>query len=240
MFIKGKQVFSYVGVMHVHDPSHPLFGIVDIYWDQWIKGKRKTADNSIVLVEGGIRPVNGSRSDIITNHGEAGYLVYLADKAGLTCTSPEPKDKDEGEELLRYFSKEEILHYYFVRQIDQWYRTKEKDRPVYDTYFAYLTELPARYGWNDYQLDIKKMEKIYEDIMGVAFDITNARLFNKLSDPYQEVSVSNKVALKSGQFRDKYIVGQLKQYWDSGKSIFSVYGHSHIEVQEEELRRLLT
>lgn len=236
-FVKGQQEFAYIGAMHCHDPEHPIFGIIELYWEEWVKGK--TSKNAQVLVEGGTRLAGRSLKSTIQHDGEAGFLTYLAHKSGLPCATPEPDAMTEMNYLLKNFSREEILHYYFVRQVDQWHRTKKADRPEYAKYFSYLRKLPKLYGWDGYTLDTDKMEDIHAEIVGEPFDLGDAKLFSKLSDPYQKLAVTNKVSLKCGQFRDAHIVRRIKKYWDAGKNIFSVYGHSHLEVQEDDLRTLL-
>lgn len=232
--MRGNQVFYYLGAFHTQQPDHPQFGIFRLYWDEFVKNS--PAATCITLVEGGKRIAGDTLEATTSREGEAGWVTWHSQRANITCDSPEPDEKQNTKKLIEEFGRDAVLHYYFVRQLDQWHR--HDPLPDYQQYFSFIERWPTRYGV-DGSLSIADLEQIHEKITGQTYDQSQANYFYELSNPHEKLAVTNEVSRRCTQLRDEYIVGQIKKYWDEGKSIFAVYGFSHVIDQEDELKRLL-
>jgi hypothetical protein len=233
-FERGKQTFYYVGSFHTHSSEHPQFGILRLYWDEFMKNRK--AENCIALVEGGERKVRQTLEETIQDEGEAGWVAWQSQQAGVQCASPEPDEKQSTQMLIKEFGHDAVLHYYFVRELAQWHR--HDPLPDYGQYFAFVEQWPRQYGLSG-SLFLTDLETIHEKMTGQPFDRNQADYFYKLSDPHEQLTATNDISRRCTKLRDEYIVGQIKEYWDEGKSIFAVYGFSHVIAQEDELKRLL-
>jgi hypothetical protein len=233
-FERGKQAFYYIGSFHAHDPEHPQFGILRLYWDAFVQSRE--VSECITLVEGGERKVHQSLEETIKNEGEASWMVWHSQQAGVTHTSPEPDQIENTHTLIDEYGRDAVLHYYFVRELAQWHRNKPL--PDYERYFSFVKQWPRQYGLSG-SLSLTELETIHEKITGQTFDRNQADYFYKLSDPHEQLTVTNNVSRRCTKLRDEHIIGQIKKYWDEGKSIFAVYGFSHVIDQEPELKRLL-
>jgi hypothetical protein len=233
-FERDAQAFYYIGSFHTHSPDHPLFGILRLYWDEFVKNRK--AENCIALVEGGERKVSQTLEETVKNDGEAGWVAWQAKQAGITHTSPEPDQVENTRTLINQYGRDAVLHYYFVRELDQWHR--HDPLPDYEQYFSFIEQWPQEYGLSE-PLSLTDLEAIHEKLTGKSFDRSQADYFHRLSSPHEHLAITNDVSLRCTKLRDEHVVGQIKHYWDEGKSIFAVYGFSHVIAQEDELKRLL-
>ncbi len=233
-FERGEQAFYYIGSFHAHDPEHPQFGILQLYWDEFVKNRK--ADTCIALVEGGERKVRQTLEEAVNKDGEAGWVAWQSGQAGVSCASPEPDEKQNTQILIKEFGRDAVLHYYFVRELAQWHR--HDPLPDYEQYFSFVERWSRQYGLNE-SLSLTDLETIHERITGERFDQSQAEYFYNLSNPHEHVAITNDVSRRCTSLRDEHIVAQIKKYWDEGKSIFAVYGFSHVIAQEDTLKRLL-
>lgn len=230
------QEFIYIGSEHNHDINHPQFGVIKRYFDAWLGGKDPA--NCIVLHEGGnMNDVQDSMKGAVYRDGERGYLVWLAHQHNINCASPEPESNQEMQYLRKTFDLGKIFHYYFVRMVAQWHRIDP--RPNFEEYFDFVPHMPAKYGVEDYELTLGTIERIHRDITGREFDKEDVDFMRRLANPFLDVAVTNQVANACSYYRDKHIVEKIKDHWDVGKHIFAVYGFSHVERQEEQLKQIL-
>lgn len=229
------QEFIYIGSEHSHDIKHPQFGIVQRYWERWLENKDK--DNCVALHEGGAFDPSEGLENATYENAERGFLAWKAKQEDMQFDSPEPDYKQEMRHLLQEFSKEQIFHYYFIRNVVQWHRIDP--RPDFREYFEFVSRMPKRYGVDDYDLTIERLKEIHKEITGYEFDPEDKDYAYKLSNPFLDLNITNKVSRKCSNFRDQHIIKEIKHYWDEGKSIFAVYGHSHVEEQEEHLKEIL-
>lgn len=229
------QEFIYIGSEHSHDIKHPQFGIVQRYWEHWLENKDK--GNCVALHEGGTFDPPEVLEDATYQDAERGFLAWKAEQENMEYTSPEPDYKQEMRHLLQQFSKEQIFHYYFVRSVVQWNRLDP--RPDFHEYFEFVSRMPERYGVDDYDLSIEKLKDIHKEITGRKFDSKDTHFLHRLGSPYHDKAITNEVSARSMVFRDQYITEEIKKYWDNGKNIFAVYGHSHVVEQEKQLKKIL-
>lgn len=229
------QEFIYIGSEHSHDINHPQFGIIQRYWEHWLDGK--DSSNCIALIEGGTFDPSQSLEDATYENAERGFLAWKAKQENMQFDSPEPDDKQEIQHLLQEFSKEEIFHYYFIRDVVQWYWIDS--RPDFHEHFGFIPRMPERYGIENYELTLEKLKDIHKDITGQEFDPEDIYFLKRLGSSSYDKAITNKIAARSVAFRDQHIVEEIEKHWNKGKNIFSVYGFSHVEEQEDRLKQLL-
>ncbi len=233
---KDDRVLYYIGVAHIYNLT-----------DQQIEGMRtkfaefvqKTSGRDrIVLVEGGIRPVAESEEEAMKSGGEPNLVTFWAAGENIDIFSPEPDRQQEANHLLEQFSKEEVMHYYFARQVNQWNLMK---RPV--TLDTHMERTLKRHqdllNWEGFDFSLENMIKIHQQIIGKEFNPEDWQLFQDLSDPRKNIAAANKVCAESSRFRDTHIVSEILRLWGEKKNIFIVYGRTHAIMQEPALRKLL-
>ncbi len=228
----SSQILYFLGVHHVYDPTHPQIHKIKRLWIKFLKDTDK--NNCIVLTEGGIRPVEESEEKAILKHGEAGLLAFLSNREDIPNISPEPDEKFEIKELEKQFSKEEIEYAYFARTVLQWNKLKEK--PEFNTYIQrYLDRDKLVSGWKDFDFSVANLIAIHDKKYNHKFDpVKCEQCVYSMSNPAQ-----NPVSSSSGHIRDEYIVKEIINLWEKGKSIFIVYGSGHAIVCEKAIKHFL-
>ena len=228
------QLLYYFGSRHCYDPLDQEFDSIDKFWDEFIK---KTDNHKrIVLLEGGNRAALATKEVAILEGGEMHYVAYLAKQANIFTFSPEPPERFRFEELLKHFSKEEIIYYEFARVCHQWNTMKVK--PDFYTYMNKYMKAGAREsGWNDFEFTIENLIRIHKKLFGIEFDKNDKEFFYNVINPTTEMSVINKVSrFEDVGFRDNYILGEIGRFWNENNSIFVIYGASHAVMHEPVLR----
>lgn len=229
---KGNPLF-YVGVRHSFDPSDPQFKIIEKKWGEFLKHTERNA-HSLVLVEGGLRPVSKSASESIRKGGEAHFITFLASRSGVETYCPEPSMTRERNWLLRRFKKEEVQYYYFARAVSQWHRSgKRVPFSFYIRPFLLRDERASR--WRNFSFSFSHMKKIHQVLFRGKFEEQNQSFFAAITDPTLSTTVINRVAASSSAFRDRFIVRQVKKLWNKHR-LFIVYGRSHALIHKPILR----
>lgn len=235
---KDDKLIIYYGADHSFDPTHKQWKDIRKYFNQFIE--RTKGKNCVVLVEGNGIVLKNSEDVAIREGGEPLFTTFIAHQVGLTTESPEPNELYEINQLLKSFSKEEIMHYYFSRLADQWNRYNETERPEFESYMnKFLMRYKETTGWKDFLFTVEHMKEIHEKIMGKKFDETNKEQMHHMIWPTHFEWISNKVSHASSKIRNEYIESEVKRYWDAGKSIFIIFGQGHAVENEEYLRNNL-
>lgn len=233
---KSKQYLYYIGARHSFDPDNPVFNTIRECWKDFLN--KTQGRERLVLVEGGKRPVSENEPLAIREGGEAGFVTFLAAREHIDADSPEPSNLYEVGKLLNKFSKEEIIYYFFIRQVAQWNRMEQKP-----TLERYITKTLERYRahlrWDGFNFSMENMKKIHRKLFGTKFDRNRRDFIDNLTNPTITDTVTNRVSCESGILRDTYIVDQIKTYWEQGKSLFIVYGKTHAIVQEPAIKAAL-
>ncbi len=230
-----RQVLYYFGAKHSYDPSHEQFLTLKNFWKDFIIETQNK--NCIVLIEGSKRPIMDSEEEAIKRGGEVHFITFLAAKNNIETKTPEPDQKLENKELLKQFSKEEIIYYYFARTVSQWNRHPQK--PEFKTYIQpYLKKDEEVSQWPNFEFSLNHMKLIHKNLFGTDFNELNSEFFNKIVNPTLTISIINKVAATSSRFREIKILQEIEKLWKNGKNIFVVYGQGHAVVQEPVLKTL--
>lgn len=236
---KEKQHVIYFGGTHSKSSHDKQFSVLDLFWKDFVA---KDWNNPLVIIEGGLRPVQRTREEAIATDSESGYAAYLAQQSGIEAVGPEPDRQAERNELLKQFSKEEIQYYYFAQLLPEWYESKKRaDVPLASFVEKHFESLKRGMdtSWLPFDLSLDAMKAIHKDLFGDEFDENNIDFIKKIINPTTEFSVINRVARASSTFRDVFIVSKIIDYWNQGKSLFVVFGLAHAVIQEPALRELL-
>ncbi len=232
---KNGQLISYFGAEHIGDPSHEQNAQIETAWESFVTRTEK--DHTIVFVEGGLGDTQKAKEESIRHGEEGGLATYLAEQAGIPVESPEPSLSYEVAELLKQFSKEEILYYYFSRAVDQWKRT-ENSEDVLKYVQQLISDEAEALGFAENNI-LATLSETHKKIFGTEFDMNDLEQFEKAADPVNIYSVSNQVARATSILRDQYILKEIEKKWHEGKSLFIVYGATHAIMQEPAIRHLV-
>ncbi len=234
---KHGQVLFYFGANHSPDPNNEQYDKLIEYWKKFLE--KTGGRNCIVLVEGWKRPVLKNKEGAIKNGNEGTFITMLADQKGIPTECPEPDEKEIIEALLKQFTKDKIVFYYFISQLKGWQRFSEP-RPNFDEFVPMIFKRVKRITeWDDYNFSTDHMLKIYEEVFGQK--ISKEELMNTeidFSNPNKEGPI-NFVARASSDIRDFNIASEIERYWNEGKDIFVVFGSGHLIIEEPALRATL-
>lgn len=227
----GNQFLYAVGVAHLFDINYPQFKVIKNKWKDFLKITK--SQNCIVLVEGGKSTLFSNLKTAVSEAGENGFITRLAAKEGIDTFSPEPAEIYEVNQLLKKFSKDQIMFYYFSRLYVQWFNAckpmmfKDYIQRQFDQYRRTLS-------WRDYNFQVSHFVRIHNE--------RRDHKFNKdrcMYCIYEFDTDIKDVEISSVKLRDKYIFKEICRIWNSGKSIFVVYGGLHIENWKNKLERTL-
>lgn len=234
---KNGQWLYYFGANHSRDPENFQYSVLRQRWYDFLE--KTGGENAVVLVEGGLRKVRPDENTAILKDSEGGLISYLAHLADIPLESADLSRSDELQALTKQFTKEEVQYFYFSRGINDWLH-----RPTPKIKFKKLADWILESNkkaslWTDFEFTLEHMERIHKSIFGTDFDYTNKDFFESTQHPIIMRSVINRIKVADSEFRDTYIVSQIKKHWDEGKNIFVVLGRSHLILQERALRTLL-
>lgn len=227
--IRGKNWMMYVlGVEHTSDIDHPEIERIEKLLKQFLL--EKDISDRIVLVEGGNWPVESNKREAIKNYGEMAYVVYLSNINHLPVYSPEIDEIDEIKILLRTFSQDEIIDFYFTRGIPQWQRS---DRSQNLEEFLDMQQYSKITSWVDYDFSLRHLIEIHNKQNNHTFNQESCGqcLMDKNSINYRVNSASIKI-------RDNFIYKKIKELRKDNESIFLVYGRLHTSNLKRRLNKL--
>lgn len=222
----GNQRLVLIAAKHTNNPADSQFKVISSEWAKFIDKADKT--KAVILTESGIRPDEESEEVAIKKYGEQGLLSHWAEREGIRLESPDLNRKQQTEELLREFSMEEIMHYYFVRQVPQWHQLQQSPKPGFGEYIQEsLDSYKRELGW-DFDFSLNNLAGIHKKITGNPFDHKDSKFSFHLSDPTKSEYKTQQVARASSELRDYYIAKRVVELWNKGCSMFGVYGSAHV------------
>lgn len=226
------QRLLFFGSLHSANPEHPQVGALDKSWQGFVESPNPKKH---VFTEGSLRQVSGkTKEQAIFSDAESGQICWLAQGADIPITSPEPDRKEEIDYLHeKGFSYEQIITYYFSRQMLQWINYDHENQPDWRVYADRVQLYKAVHDWGGLDLSLESMLAIYKEQLGKEFSIDDKQTLYNLSDPTQ-----NPVSSASGLLRDKKLYSAIEDKWQSGYDVFVVYGSGHAIVLEPALEKL--
>lgn len=232
---KNGQVLYYFGSNHSYDPKNEQYVALKKYWSEFsVKTK---PGNSLILVEGGVRPIAKSAKEAISKGAEANLITYLGSKMGYKTHTPEPGRVAETKNLLSKYTKQQIQYFYFARVVNQWGNMVSK--PNFDEYInRFLERDKKETGWKNFDFSLRNMKKIHKSLFGGEFENKHTSFFGSISNPTYRTTAINAFSQDQGIERDILVVEEILKKWRDGINIFIVFGHTHAVVQEPVLKKL--
>lgn len=231
------QKIVFYGSEHTNNPEHPQFQDIEGRWSKFVA----ETSRPIALVEGRFDETSEvetkDRIRSIVDGGEAQFVVHLARRDGVEAVCPEPDRLWEANELAKEFGRDNVVFYYFIRQIGWWNRFSEK--PDIKLQANKMLELMKNaYEWGDVNFSIERMESIHEELFGKPLPWDDTQWIYDITTPTPTDYITNQLSRRSGELRDEYILKQIEQYWQAGKSPFAVFGSAHAIILEPALKKL--
>ncbi|MCK5169461.1 MAG: hypothetical protein KAQ75_06260 [Bacteroidales bacterium] len=185
--------------------------------------------------EGGNWPIYDVRDETIRKSGEQGFLRFICNKNNVPVRSYEPTPKKEYEHLLSKYNKNDVLLMYFCRQIAQIQKNQElanfKEYMV-NGFLVYLKE--SGFPMDEPKLEYEKITKNYKNLFNKEF---NWKDFNPQNVfPIYNNTILNEINREVTEFRDIYIVNEIKNELLINDKIFVLIGGSHVIKQESLLK----
>lgn len=220
----------YLGIHHSDKPDRPDLPHILSAWDRFLEATK--GNDRIVLIEGGLRPVEKDQDTALSSWGESGLLAYLASKEGVKLATPEPDRKKEVLVVAQKVGRDEAMYYFFARILRQWQRTNTT-QPFEEYIENYLANYQRLFQGEDYDFSFEHMIRLYETKHGKSFEAATAAVREDATPGY------GPGATASSEYRNIHMVKEILRLWSEDKSIFIVYGSGHLIVQEEALKELL-
>lgn len=236
----GQQRITAVGVEHIFDTDNPQLDTINRQWNEFFQNSSKPR---LAFCEGGVRDLASNAEQAILRDSEAGLICYLAHEAGIEVISPEPDETVEATELLKSFSKEEIIYYYFSRHVVQWAFRNHQQNIDFEEYIQQnmLQRYERLLEWQDFDFSLENMKQIHRRITGHIFELPEVSQSEDEKKLRWHASIAPKeVETASARIRDMHILSELTRLWRSGYSLFMVYGAFHTIGLEPGIQRLVT
>ena len=232
---KSGKLLYYFGANHSHNPKDEQYPLLKKYWKEF---RSKTdPQNSVVIIEGGLRQVLNTEQEAIKRGAEADFITRLASKQKYNIVCPEPGRQMEMKRLLSKYSKEQIQYYYFARVVNQWGNLT--DPPKFEDYVeGFLIADREESGWKDFDFSLNNMKKIHKSIFSGIFNKHHTTFFYSIINPAFRSTVINAYSQDKGCIRDAFIVKNILNEWNKGSNLFIVFGCTHAVMQESALRNL--
>lgn len=226
----------YFGAAHSFDPIHPQFKLLEKKWRNFIKKTKK--QKCILLIENKIKKTYiKNQKDAVLQCGEPGFAIYLAKKNKINFKCPEPSIRLQVKELLKSYKINEVMYFYFIGVLAQWYKLKYK--PEFKKYAALiLRHLKRELNWLKFDFYLTNLEKTHQNIFKERLNQKYKKTIREAASPVEYNSIINEISRRNSMFRNRYIVKEIKKLWDKKKNIFIVYGSGHAVIQRKELEKL--
>ncbi len=224
---KGDKRLIVYGCMHTFNPEDSM--LVDI------ENRFLSLQPDFAFNEGGDWPIFDDRFETVRKSGEQGFLKFICYKNNIPVRSYEPTPKKEYGHLLSKYNKNNVLLMYFCRQIAQIQKNQElanfKEYMV-NNFLVYLKE--SGFPMDKPKSEYEKIIKNYKNLFNKEFDWKNFNPQNVL--PIYNNTILNEINREVTEFRDIYIVNEIKNELLINDKIFVLIGGSHVIKQEPLLK----
>lgn len=239
--LKPGQLLVCVGTHHIYKPEDPLLDVMNKYWHDFIR--RTDKDNDVLVVEKTSKNLEDLKAakfddpkEAVLENAEPGYLVKLAQALKVDAVGFEPTRKETMKMLENLFSRDLIFYYKIAQMTAQWHRMTNV--PAYvDFIQPYINREKESSGWEEFEFSLNNFKRIHKEIFKTDFELANRQLFSDVSDPAKDTSVVNKISKENSTLRDINLAKHVIELWKDGKSIFVLYGNSHVINIEPVLKK---
>ena len=228
-------VLYFFGAQHTNNPDDDQFVKIKQTWDEFIE---VTGSRKIIFVEGNTRELPEDYDESIKMYGETGAVYWLAKQANLEVVRLEPDDEYHRTSLCELFDPNLVAYTIIVQNLAGWFRhiTETSFKEAITRVINRESKFSNIYGFIP-------TESWFEEKHREIFDGQNLEdkdFLNKITDPNRSDTVINKVVSARSELRNQYIFSKITEAWDSGKSIFIIYGKGHLSALESSLRELVS
>lgn len=233
---KDGQELVYMGTRHCYNSKDEEFEKIRKEWKEFYYRNRDR--EMIVVVEGGVRPIEESEEKAIIKGGEMTFITYLAHQDKVSTICFEPMRGEVFEEVGKKHSREKVFYQRMAQIALQWNTLTEK--PEFEGYIHHFMERDEKESnWNDFDFSFDNLKKIHRELFDTEFNPTDRDFFYTIINPSQKNTIINEISRDEDVVRDTAIVKGIIGEWQKGKSIFVVYGSGHSVIQERALKKLL-
>lgn len=238
---QGQQQLVYVGISHGHDLDGPCaVGIIN-EWEEFTNKHSASHTKTVVLVEGGLRPVEEDMETAIKLHSEFGLVAYLAHHSSIEVLNADAPRAIQYQELLnRGYSRDEVQYFFFMQMVHQFVHMPEGFQPGFLDYIVKILDRDRRSSkWEDYDFSLENMLRLHIAYTGKPFAITDFKLFEELMNPNLQDNTTQRIKRELIYIRDNHVVEEVSKQWRARKSIFIVFGATHALIQERAIRKIV-
>jgi hypothetical protein len=240
--LKNKQQELLIfGCPHSFDPTDKKFQEIEFLFKEFYHNNKKKKIE--VVVERFIPPVIKSKTKMIQNFDDTGFIAYLARPKKIEVFCPEP-------------TSQEILNFVLQRGCDKiniaaWVllnilcTKKILNIKNIGQIIVTLIQIKKQLGLKDEFLNsiVKKINSVAKKkILPLDFkDLVNKKLpvqiICQLQNPSTDKTIFNRVGAEINLARDYFFIIQILSRLKKGKSIFGVLGTNHVVAQEKVYRK---
>lgn len=229
---KDGRLLVFVGVRHSNDPGHQQWPAIEAKWREFVNHKNPKKH---LFIEGGVGPIPDDLSQAIIVNADPGFIQHHAQEDEIEFSAVEPDRQEEVEFLLSRFSREEMMAYYFARQVESWARGYKDSEPDWRVYTQRSMDRYKTFqALSGMDLSVDNLTTVYEAVFGHEFDSENRNVLNDESSP-----AKNPVASACSSLRDAKLMEGILEKFQAGYDVFVNYGAGHAFVLEPALREML-
>lgn len=228
------QLMIFFGSSHENKLDSHQWSLLDAKWKEFLDNPNTNKMAIIEPIISSDQVVEKSREEVITNFSEGGYTLWLAQQARIECIWGEPSREEGIFDLKTKYTNEQIMVYYFARQMLQWVTQDFRTRPDWRPYIKHMLQKYSELEvWGE-EFNLDEVIGWYEKATGKKFGPQDKPTFYDLSAP-----TTNEVSSFSSKFRDKHLFGIIIDAWQKGRDIFITYGSGHAIVMEPAIKELI-
>jgi hypothetical protein len=236
LYNNKKQLLTFFGTEHSSDIKNKQWKVLEKEWQEFIKNTQ--SEKRVVFLEGNFRLVSDQNYldkngkiislEVVQKYCELGAWSYFSQNDKKEMVFVDPKFNDEAEYLLKRFDETVVEYYFFARYFSSYINKKDI------TFDEALRQAVATTSetYRSFSNMVDYYKKIHRQFFNHELDKSQIENVRNASWPIRYDCPSNEVARQSSVFRNKYILKQIKEYWEQGKSIFVLFGAGHAVAQK--------
>jgi len=246
IFRKDGRQLTYVAAHHDNNVNSPTYRLIN---EAMYHQKPK-----MVILEGFETSLGLSPRDLLQNFketsteaffewGEPAYAAIQADKVGILFVGGEPDDIYVLEEIKKVgYTTNDLLGFYFVRQIPQFRRGKSLEsksaQKIFEEYLRsarHSLQLPS-----DHRFSYLEFVKWYKENNKKKFTLKSFHDFDgeEVAPLEHGKFATQKISHAVGMVRDKYVVSLVAELVNKYNNVMIVFGRSHLPVQRKALEAM--
>ncbi|PIR88643.1 MAG: hypothetical protein COU09_01155 [Candidatus Harrisonbacteria bacterium CG10_big_fil_rev_8_21_14_0_10_44_23] len=229
------QVLYFFGAVHTNKYTDIQFKNLRKFWDKFLS---VTKNEKTVFIEGVLHELPPDYKEAIKVYGETGAIGWLAREAGIEIVHAEPSEDLQRESLCGLFDSKVVAYSIIIQNLGVWFR--HESQTDFEEALNRVLKREAKfsdiYGFTtDKSWFSSQHEKLFPHQT-----LEDKQFLDSISDPRNNNTVVNEIVACRSKFRDKHILSLIKKVFQSGKSIFIVYGKGHLATLESSIQKLVT